>query len=106
MLRPTETEPLFQFVREPETRRPIGVVAGCFTPGGSPMVGYSLCNPKDRWNRALGRRIAQGRLDLFGAFPGSRSQLCSNLNVHKAECVALIMKRRLVTIAESMAASE
>ena len=124
--KPTESNPLFQFVREPQEKtlqkveiageiltkavsgRPIGVVVGCFSPGGTPMIGFSLCNPRDRWDRAKGRRIAMGRLDLVDCikrrlltkYPKNEDdptvpQLGANLNIHKVSAVACMMENRL-----------
>ena len=60
---PTIENPIYQYVRD-ENNRPIGVVAGAFH-GLMPLLGYSLCGPRDRWDRNLGKRIALGRLDIF-----------------------------------------
>lgn len=34
---------------------------GCVVAVGPGMVGYSVCNPKDKFNKELGRQIAIGR---------------------------------------------
>ncbi len=62
---PTKDYPIYQYVRDVDNR-PVGVVAGCFE-DKTPMLGFSLCGPRDQWNRELGRTIAKGRLRLVQA---------------------------------------
>jgi hypothetical protein len=60
---PTREKPIYQYLRT-KNNRPIGLVAGCIE-NGVPLVGYSLCNEKDMWNRKRGRQIARGRFGTF-----------------------------------------
>ena len=47
---------IIKYIRD-DTNRPIGVVVSL----GDGSLGWSLCNPKDMWNKALGRKIALSR---------------------------------------------
>lgn len=47
---------LIEYVRD-FTNKPVGVVVAT----GPGKVGYAFCHPKDRWNKKLGIKIAEGR---------------------------------------------
>lgn len=47
---------LIEYVRD-FTHKPVGVVVAT----GPGKVGYAFCHPKDKWNKKLGVKIAEGR---------------------------------------------
>jgi len=52
---------IVQYVRD-EKRNPIGAVVAL-----SPTkVGFSLCHPRDKWDRKIGLKIAEGRAKQYG----------------------------------------
>lgn len=51
---------LINYLRDKD-RNPYGVVVALKVGDGDIRVGYSLRNPKDRWDRALGIKIATAR---------------------------------------------
>jgi hypothetical protein len=50
---------LIKYIRN-EKGEPRGVVMA-IRQGNEVFYGYSLCNPKDRWNRKMGLKIAEAR---------------------------------------------
>jgi hypothetical protein len=54
------TTVLKKYIREINTRKPIGV-AVLVRDGKDNLLGYSLCNPKDQFDKKLGYNIALAR---------------------------------------------
>ena len=51
---------LKQYIRKPETNEPFGVVV-LIKDENKFRLGYSLCNPKDRFSKKMGTAIALAR---------------------------------------------
>jgi hypothetical protein len=64
---------LVKYLRD-ENRKPYG----CIVAVGPGMVGYSVCNPKDTFNKELGCMIAAGRTMTIG-----NDRLCDSPHVEK-----------------------
>lgn len=52
---------LIQYIRN-SMKRPIGVVVAL----SKDKIGFSLCNPKDNWNKKIGLQIAKARAKKYG----------------------------------------
>jgi hypothetical protein len=56
---------IYQFVTN-RRRQKVGVVLAKKMPNGSVGIGWSLCNPKDEFNKVHALAIAEGRAENFG----------------------------------------
>ena len=54
---------LKEYVRETKGSRPIGVVVAKKINSDHVRLGFSLCNPKDKFDKVLGENIALSRAD-------------------------------------------
>lgn len=52
---------LITYIRKNKTEKSKGVPIGCVVALDKNHIGWSLCNPKDKWNKKLGLEIAKGR---------------------------------------------
>lgn len=59
---------LTQYIRD-ENKVPFGVIVAFRASTGEIRYGVSLKNPKDKWNKELGRKIAIGRANDGVMFP-------------------------------------
>jgi len=66
------------FYLRDDSNNPVGCVAAS-TEGNSLSVAYSLCNPHDRFNRQLARKIATERLASKAVGLTSRTPLAADI---------------------------
>jgi len=52
---------LITYIRKNKTDKSKGIPIGCVVALDKNHIGWSLCNPKDKWNRKRGLEIATGR---------------------------------------------
>lgn len=58
---------LIKYIRN-EENVPIGAIVADQNQYGGIVLGYSLCNKKDKFNKQRALEIAVGRMNKFGAF--------------------------------------
>jgi hypothetical protein len=57
---------LKEYVRETKNSHPIGIVVAKKIDSDNVRIGFSLCNPKDKFDKVLGENIALNRAESDG----------------------------------------
>jgi len=81
---------LIQYLRNNE-RVPYGIVVAT----GINQIGWSLCNPRDIWNRELGMSIAKGRASHIGAIDLWRYSLDDTKGMRMRNVILLVREMKL-----------
>jgi hypothetical protein len=70
---------IYQFVHN-RRRQKVGVVLAKKTSNGSVGIGWSLCNPRDEFNKQYAVDIALGRAENFGGVDAVPFSLADDYN--------------------------
>lgn len=76
----TNNSVIYQFVHN-RRRQKVGVVLAKKTSNGSVGIGWSLCNPKDDFNKNHALAIAEGRADKFGGIDTIPHSITKDFNI-------------------------
>ena len=70
---------LKEYIRKEKKGQPIGVVVAKKVSENKVRIGFSLCNPKDKFDKELGERIALSRAESDEGFELPKSKKYQDL---------------------------
>jgi len=78
---------IHSFIRDPRTNNPIGILTASVA-AGTVLLGWSKCNPKDRFDKVKGLRMAKHRMEHGVGLP-TRDEVISPADVVKMKARAV-----------------